>query len=85
MQKRTQFGKDFNMAETPETLQIGDLVIFKDQSKNHIELTLWGGKVALMMGAQVLLLHSDNIYRSHPVESLRKLKVEDLTPGVQII
>lgn len=69
-----------------DDIKTGDIVIFKDQSKNHIENTLYGGKVALMQGTQTLLLHTDGIYRMWPTEDLRKVTKDDLNkPGMAII
>lgn len=67
-------------------IRSGDIVIFKDQSNNHIENTLYGGKVALLQGAHILIEHTDGIYRMWKTDELKKLTMEDLTtPNISII
>ena len=69
-----------------EEIRNGDIVILKDQSKNHIENTLYGGKVALLQGALILIEHTDGIYRMWKTAEVRKVTKDDLTEqGMSII
>ena len=65
------------MTALEKTLQIGDIVIFTDQSKNLIENTLLGGKVALIQDTKILILGRDNIYRMYKIDEVRALTTED--------
>lgn len=82
---KPQNGTQIYIMET-ENFKIGDLVIFKDQSKCGIDNALAGGIINMQTDTVLLVKRPLSGIRSYKKEEMRLLKPEDLDrPDIEIV
>lgn len=69
-----------------DNFKIGDIAVFKDQTKNMIDNSILGGIVVMVGNAVIFLQRHGRGIMSYDKEEMRLLKPEDVKePGVEIL